>query len=227
MRTDKLLFAPLLLLAALPANAADLSKIDRTLKDEPKYTSKAPTYCLLVFGEQAKTLVWLVHDGDVVHVLDSPDGKAAKKWRQVKRPQYGPFAIGDLFDEDGKKRYKNLRYFPQHRRFRFMVNVDSKFQSAGVDRRGSLAFAASAKDAPVVHFDGPLTLDLYHTQKPLRSDVEEDLAVVVGTPGVGPGTFAKLYCDGYPQNCWPVAIIEYPAKDGGKPIVQKVRLAED
>jgi hypothetical protein len=41
-----------------PAMAADLSKIDRTLAKEPKYQSKAK-YCLLVFGPQAKTRVWL------------------------------------------------------------------------------------------------------------------------------------------------------------------------
>src|SRR3954471_2091261 len=98
MRTDQLLFAPLLLLAAVPANAADLSKIDRTLKDEPKYATKTPKYCLVAFGPEAATRVWLVRDGDVLHVLDSPDGKAAKRWRQVKG-SYNSFSPGAVWED--------------------------------------------------------------------------------------------------------------------------------
>src|SRR5438067_566227 len=41
--------------------AADLAKIDRTIVKEPAYKS-APKYCLLVFGPEAATRVWLVLD---------------------------------------------------------------------------------------------------------------------------------------------------------------------
>jgi hypothetical protein len=54
----------LLFLPAL-ANAADLSKVDRTIKKEPAYQGK-PKYCLLVFGPEAKARVWLVLDGDTL-----------------------------------------------------------------------------------------------------------------------------------------------------------------
>jgi len=43
------------------ATATDLSKIDRNIKKEPAYKGK-PRYCLLVFGPEAKTLVWVVAD---------------------------------------------------------------------------------------------------------------------------------------------------------------------
>ncbi len=44
------------------AGAQDLSKIERTLGEQPAYASKEPRYCLLVFGRKADTRVWLVLD---------------------------------------------------------------------------------------------------------------------------------------------------------------------
>ncbi|HEV3256231.1 MAG TPA: hypothetical protein VG013_05070 [Gemmataceae bacterium] len=68
---------PLLCLALLswaaPASPADLSKIDRSIKQEPAYQGK-PTYCLLVFGPEAKTRAWLVVDGDVLYIDRHADG---------------------------------------------------------------------------------------------------------------------------------------------------------
>ncbi len=43
-----------------PAPAADLTKIDRSISKEPTYQTKAPKYCLLVFGLDANYRVWLV-----------------------------------------------------------------------------------------------------------------------------------------------------------------------
>src|SRR5215471_13216544 len=112
MRTTHLLPAILFLLACvMPADAIDLSKIDRTLKDHPVFQSGSPRFCLLVFGPEAKTRVWLVHDGDVLHVHASPDGKSPATWRQVKNVRYGA-PIGDVWEEGGKIRHTNLRYVP-------------------------------------------------------------------------------------------------------------------
>ena len=71
MRFLRLLFA--LVLFSAPATAADLSKIDRTIKKEPTYKTK-PKYCLLVFGPEAKTRAWLVLDGDVLFIDRWADG---------------------------------------------------------------------------------------------------------------------------------------------------------
>jgi hypothetical protein len=227
MRPSHLIPAALLVVAGLtPASAADLTKIDRSLTDEPKYATAAPKYCLLTFGAEAKTLVWLVLDGDVLHVRASPDGKAAPAWRQFKNARYGA-VIGDVWEEGGKIRHEGLRYSPGQDERTLSVRVGGKTQSAGRDPRGELAFAASAKDAPVVHFNGPLTLDLFYDQQPLRSGRVIDMTAVVGTRGLGPGTFAALAVRAYPRGAWPTAVIEYPAKDGGKPIVATVRLADD
>jgi hypothetical protein len=48
----------MLLSSPAPAKPADLTKIDRTIRKEPAYKGK-PQYCLLVYGPEAKTKVWL------------------------------------------------------------------------------------------------------------------------------------------------------------------------
>ena len=58
---------------ALPASAADPSEIDRTIAKEPKYQSK-PKYCLLVFGPEARTKVWLVMEGLSLYVDRNANG---------------------------------------------------------------------------------------------------------------------------------------------------------
>ena len=54
--------------------AVDLTTIDRSIRKEPAYQSKAPQYCLLVFGPQAKTRVWLVLDGDALYLDRNGNG---------------------------------------------------------------------------------------------------------------------------------------------------------
>src|SRR5690349_10363444 len=44
------------------AAAPDLSKIDRRIANEPRYTSKEPLYGLYVLGPKAKTRIWAVLD---------------------------------------------------------------------------------------------------------------------------------------------------------------------
>ena len=162
--------------------------------------------------------------------FDAPDGKSPKRWRQVRRQYYNSasFALGDVWEEGGKVRHKNLRYIPRARYLKLWVEVGGKQQIAGSDIRGKLAFAASAKGEPVVHFNGPLELDLFHDQQPLHSNTDIEITAVVGTRGVGPGTFALFRCDAYPKGAWPTALIEFPGSDKrGKPVVAKFRLAEE
>ena len=148
MSLSHLLAAVLLVAAGLTsASAADLSTLDRALKDEPKYTTRTPKYCLLVFGPEARTQVWLVHDGDIMHVHSSPDGKAARTWRRVKGNPTS-FSLGDVWEEGGKTCHKNLYSAPKGYSKKMSIRVDGKTQIAGWDRHGKLEFAASAKDAP-------------------------------------------------------------------------------
>src|SRR5262245_44214074 len=82
----RLAVSMLRLAACGSASAADLSKVDRTIAKEPKYAGK-PSYCLLVFGAEAKHRVWLVQDGHTLYVdrngngdlTEAGDKVAAKK----------------------------------------------------------------------------------------------------------------------------------------------------
>src|SRR5215831_13810140 len=66
----------------LPGYAADLSKIARTIGKEPAYQSK-PKYCLVVYGPEAKTRVWLVLDGDVLYADRNGDGDLTGKDERI------------------------------------------------------------------------------------------------------------------------------------------------
>jgi hypothetical protein len=103
----------MLLAACGPACAADLAKIDRTIKKEPKYAG-TPRYCLLVFGQGAKHRVWLVQDGNTLYVdrngtgdLTEPANKVtAKKGAPGESDQGFVFEVGEL--KVGGKTHKGL-----------------------------------------------------------------------------------------------------------------------
>ena len=95
------------LTAQLPGYATDLSKIDRTIGKEPAYQSK-PKYCLVVFGPEAKTRVWLVLDGDVLYVdrngdgdLTANDERFPKKWV----PGGTVYGVGTIPTHDGRESF--------------------------------------------------------------------------------------------------------------------------
>jgi hypothetical protein len=106
-------FLPILgLLALWPATlgAADLARVDRTLKREPAYRSR-PKYCLLVFGPQAKTRVWLVLDGDTLYVdrngngdLNDPGEKVTRE--KDSREGLSTFKAGNI--RQGQRLHKEL-----------------------------------------------------------------------------------------------------------------------
>lgn len=66
----------LLLLAVVSSSsfAMELTKLDRSTRQEPAYRSKTPKYCLLVFGPEAGTRVWMVLDGDRLFVDRNGNG---------------------------------------------------------------------------------------------------------------------------------------------------------
>jgi hypothetical protein len=104
-----------LLLLALPASpvaAADLTLIPRTLRKEPAYQA-TPRYCLLVFGLEAKTRIWLVLDGDVLYADLNGNGDITEPGEQLKLPAYAAqqgflysayrdMEIGSIRDGDSK-----------------------------------------------------------------------------------------------------------------------------
>ena len=253
------------ILLAAPAAAADLSRIDRTIKKEPAYTA-TPRYGLLVFGPEAKDRVWLVHDGDALYVdrngnsdLTEPGEKVAAE-KEGSTKQGSNFAAGDL--TVGGKVHKGLavsliplkllsgnpsltavaairdalKADPDAVAVRVSMDVESsRLKGPGIggrtswiagffDPAGVLTFAAKPADAPVVHFDGPLQVTFYGETPTVRLGRDNDLVLVVGTPGVGGGTIAMLaYEDTIPKDARPKVEVHWP---GDPPVKEHFELKE-
>ncbi len=214
---------------AAPAPAADLAKLDRTIKKEPAYKGK-PKYCLLAFGPEAKLRVWLVLDDGVLYVDRNGNGDLTEPGEQVKGTQADLFGLPRPGEKAPDARNYSCELADKSTVSLLTINgsyFQVDFKSADGKRRlvahqddeGPLQFAAKPKDAPVIHFNGPLTLSL--PKQTLRLGKEPGkLSFLIGTPGLGKGTFASLSIQSVPGDRHPVAEIEFPpARPGGKPAV--------
>jgi hypothetical protein len=213
----------------LPARAADLTRIDRTIAKEPRYQTQTPKYCLLVFGPEARTRVWLVLDGHVLYVDRNCDGDLTDPTERV--PSVSRWTSGgEIVEPDGKTRHTNLRMMLRREgNFVLQLEVEGKcLHYVGSDDEDRLRFADSPQDAPIVHFGGPLTFRLYEGAPTWFPGLNTELNVSLGTPGLGKGSFAIRSCCTLPKGVYPVADIEFPARnpDDG-PITAKVKISED
>jgi hypothetical protein len=267
--------ARLLALAALFAApftaSADPLKVDRTLKKEPAYTTKAPRYGLLLFGPEGKDRVWLVHDGDTLYVDRNGNGDLTEPGEAVaaEKPASGqPAAEGEYTFHAGEiavggRTHKGLivsvsqlaKYgaILDHPAVRaalakdprasidmVRVEVDTPGLKGGglggrlsyvvgpLDLDGPLQFTSKLADAPVIHLGGPLEITFYSELPSLRVGRSSEVTLVVGTSGVGRGTFAMLsYMDTIPESAKPIVEITYqPAKPGEKPLKELFEIKE-
>ena len=134
---------------------------------------------------------------------------------------------------EGKARYTNLSISKANLRNQahaWRIDVDSKngpFR-AQQDAEGALVFADRPQDAPVIHFDGPLTMGLqnYCNGRPqalVRGDKPGYLIASIGTPGLGKGTFAYLVPSQTAKARKPLAEVEFgPADPKAKATVVRV-----
>jgi hypothetical protein len=84
------------------------------------------------------------------------------------------------------------------------------FFAGPVDLSGVLRFADNPAQAPVIHLGGPLQITFFNEAPSLRAGRSSDVVLVVGAPGVGPGTFAMLtYNDTIPESLRPTMEIRY------------------
>jgi hypothetical protein len=243
MRLPSLALAVLALWAA-PA-AADLTRIDRTIKKEPAYKGK-PKYCLLVFGPEARTRVWLVLDGDTLYVDRNGNGDLTEPGGRLKvtTPNQDPASFGetDILGAGGQKKEK-LRFalygWFNHRQGKtegvgasVTVSWGGRWYGAWGDGTSELVFADRPQDAPVLHVGGPLQMGFesrYRNAFIRQGAGLYNLAVGVGTPGLGKGAFTHLtyWDDGIPKDAHPTAELEFPNKvPGGPPVRVKQVLSE-
>jgi hypothetical protein len=97
-----------------------------------------------------------------------------------------------------------------------------------VDLKGPLLFSDTPATAPVVHLGGLLQVTFYSELPSLRVGRGSEFILVVGTPGIGPGTFAMVaYTDTIPQSAKPVAMVTYqPAKPGDPPVTEHFEIKD-
>src|SRR5262249_8339209 len=150
-----------LALWALPAEAVDWDKIDRTVAKQPIYESKAPKYCLLVFGAEAKTRVWLVLDGEFMYVDRNGNGDLTEAGERFAGKRDGGdlvFDPGTIVSIDGKRQYGLSRVTIRRDKDK-RPGIQSAFlgtaDKQGMPQRlaGFVPFADRPQDAITVPFD--------------------------------------------------------------------------
>lgn len=237
MRVLYFLFATLVVgCLASHGFAVDLKKVDRTIRKEPAYGDK-PRYALLVLGPKADTRIWLVIDGKTLHVDRNGNGDLTEKGEQVPvkntEGHLLQFEAGPIVEADGKTEHSVLtvyQYF--HGQFGRLVNGVIVGDVRGTPGQGTsgeagCTFAEKARDAPIIHINGPLTMRVYGAvvssrkmsrlaKYPFQLGAGEwvsELHVQVGTEGFGKGTFAAIAVEQkFPANIHPVVKLVVPSK---------------
>jgi hypothetical protein len=209
-------------------DAFDLAKIDRNISRQPEYTTDAPRYCLLVFGPDAATRVWLVHDGNVLYVDRNGNNDLTEIGERVSRLATSvSFDAGIIRDRLG--RVNTLQVSVQSdgtAKLRVKQGRESS-QYAGLGKAIRPRFADRPEEAPIIHFGGPMTLGQYGPRQSLPRNADgksyrtTSLKLMLGTPGLGEGTFASYHCR-CRRNKTMTAKIEYANGNGGAPITANV-----
>lgn len=180
------------------SKAVDLTKIPRKIEEEPNYQD-LPRYCLVVLGEKAQHRVWLVRDADQLFVDLDGDGRLTESPFEAKGSSVN---VGELHLPRSAGRYSRFRTSSRSDgTTRIYISIAGRgYQIAGAMREPAPSFATSPEKAPIVHFDGPLTLHQYGSLQTLprypdgMSYRKTSLKLMVGTPGLGKGTFAAIHC---------------------------------
>ncbi len=221
---------PLLFAGSL--TAADLSKIDRSIGKEPAYRT-TPRYCLLVFGEQADTKIWIVDDGERIFVDRNANGDLTEAGEMIepsKREEFQTiedgkpapyrtyvFTVGTLTPARKPEVHTDFtltRFKIGNKPTEYVIKlkVNGKVQQfAGWDP----IFAESREKAPVIHFGGPLITRPVRYHEISLSSKQPELHLCFGTRGVGDGSFAFLGYEAVPKEIQPVAEIQWPGTGAG------------
>jgi hypothetical protein len=242
----------LLISSAAFAWADDEVKRGRSIVKEPAYQSNAPGYCLLTFGREGKTRVWLVFDSvpdplkpgdaeDYLYVDRNGNGDLTEPGARVaavvhKRKIHVTFGKG-FYDETllefdvgpvggpgGKEKRRSLKvwvswYRGQERPCTLSLKTEGQF--CREESVSGVIFSRRPEDAPVLRFDGPLTMRFALGMKHSLSLTEEfNLQAEVGTVGSGPDSFVSMRNDTFPKDLHPVAEIEWPHRGANKPPIK-------
>jgi hypothetical protein len=228
-------------MATVPAAAADLGKIDRTIRKEPVYQIK-PRYGLLVFGPEARTRVWVVQDGQTLYVDRNGDGDLTGKDERfnISSPNPQRKEIGYLMncnieirDPDKRTRYviTSIGIHPESE------TSAKRHLMANVDITGPVSYrqycdaklGASPDKAAIAHFHGPLTIEARTINWKLTPEVSRlptgdppgEINAVVGTMDAGQGCWVVVRSEDLPKELHPVAEVAFPPQKLGDSTIKK------
>jgi hypothetical protein len=223
-----------------PATAADLSRVDRSIGKEPAYKTGSPRYCLLVFGPRADYRVWLVLDGDTLHVDRDGDGDLTEAGESTTPEATNTDPAGfkpiTILRPDGKTEEKltfALYGWFDYRKGKMTSAVspsvgvwwEGRWFGSWGDETGPCVWGSKPQDAPVLHVGGPLQMGFESRAEHAlarKGDGEYELSVGVGTKGLGKGAFVHLCYtkNAIPTDVCPTAELEFPNKNPGDPPVR-------
>jgi RNA polymerase sigma factor (sigma-70 family) len=218
-----------------PAEPLDPLRVNRMIGKQPSYQT-TPRYCLLLFGPEGKSRVWLVLDGDTLYIDRNGNGDLTERGEAVQSadPRDGEvisFKVDALLD-DGRTKHTNLyvhaitpdkeRKAPRYWDVRVDV-ADRYRQAARVLKLGD-----RPQDAPLVHFGGPLKMHMAENQTLVRGDKGSELtSVSIDTKYPGVEWVSVEHGRGVPKDVHPIAEITFPANTpDAKPVTLKVPLTQ-
>jgi hypothetical protein len=176
----------------------------------------------MVLGQTAGTRMWLVLDNDDLYVDRHANGDLTTAEGRVVADKEGVFRIGKINElGTGISHDAELRRIKKGKDVLFVlwIKVNGHKESAGV------VFANKPADAPILHFNGPLTLGL---ATEFRRAKEIELQAFVGIRGWDHGktdVLTSLPFEVVPAGAHPIAEVDFPPSvAGGQPIQVRVAL---
>jgi hypothetical protein len=207
--------------------AGVLGSVVRTIGREPKYKSTNPRYCLLAIGPDADIRIWLVLDANYLYADCNGNGDLTEPQEKISRTagyehpnrfkavKITPAGTNDVFELDvvawdledkmeGKTASVQATILNVALRLKM---PDGSYYATVGDEESALKFSRRPSDAPILHLGGPLEMG-FKSNMPLRKrgDLFE-LTAVVGTRGVGKGTFSALSFELIPEDVHPEAVL--------------------
>ncbi len=222
-----------LLCAVIPTwvAAADLTQVERRIAKEPSYETDSPKYFLIALGPDAKARVWIVIDGQVMYVDRNGNNDLTEAGERIQGDE-GAFKIDKLFDPNTQRTHTELvvyidRLIPTSAGTSYV----SPFQMTG-RVRGRYAFtgitkpADTARQAPMLHLDGPLRARPFGGGfRTVDRAAEKKFSVQLFGRGLGGAIYIEY--DGIPAGIYPTAAFVFPTRSpGGQAIKQTVVLKQ-
>jgi hypothetical protein len=172
-----------------------------------------------VFGPKASIRVWIVKDGERFHIDPTGVGDLTG---DGKRLTIGQRVLITAREGVAPKTVLEVRLEGPAARRSLVIYSTAEGRPEQVS---ALVFGASPKTAPIIPFQGSLSLFLNQAETLTRGDKCTELMIFLGTSCVGDDGRVRVLHAGVPKDAHPVADIEFPpAQAGGEPIRRRLVL---